>query len=505
MKSVFILSTLTILLSHSAFAQSCWSLSLGYPCCKTNCNSIYTDSDGEWAVENDVWCGIDSSCGKPSQNDDDDCWSLPYPCCEGNEIVLSDETGDWGVENGQWCGIRKTEEPDLPIITKSRTTTKSKSSEKPKPTDASPTTADTGGKFLIPTTAGQVVPTHEPKECTPPDIFSYGQCCHGPDLKAYAQCGGIGYEGPNCCQAGTVCTEINEHYSHCEPNLKAPIRPVMDIDKGIHGGPWCKPPNCVVTANYTGFRWGYDPVLDKGCEIPEYECYELMNKTWGPQKYPVGTEKGVTTRYYDCCKPSCSWPGKADVFHPVRHCAVDGTTLIEDQEAPSACQKDVKGTAHMCESQQPWAVSDSLSYGFAAAALPGGESVSCCKCYALTFSDPPIRGKQLVVQVTNTGADVGSNQFDLQIPGGGVGIFDACTNMYGLPSGSNGWGKQYGGINGIEDCESFPESLKEGCRWRFNWLLGADNPKMTFVEVDCPKVLTDITGCIRKDAKVSDD
>ena len=64
-------------------------------------------------------------------------------------------------------------------------------------------------------------------------------------------------------------------------------------------------------------------------------------------------------------------------------------------------------------------------------------------------------------------------QFDLQIPGGGVGIFDACTNMYGLPAGSNGWGKQYGGITGIEDCETFPESLKEGCKWRFNWLLGA--------------------------------
>jgi len=45
--------------------------------------------------------------------------------------------------------------------------------------------------------------------------------------------------------------------------------------------------------------------------------------------------------------------------------------------------------------------------------------------------------------------------------------------MYGLPAGSNGWGKQYGGITGIEDCETFPESLKEGCKWRFNWLLGA--------------------------------
>jgi hypothetical protein len=506
MKSTIIILTSIVLLSHSAFAQSCWSTSLGYPCCKTNCDVVVTDGDGDWGVENDEWCGISNSCGKSSASEDA-CWSLAlgYPCCEpGTTAIYTDDSGDWGVLNDDWCGIQ---EEELPIVTKTKTTTTPKSKDsttKTKDNKPGPSTADTGGKFLIPTTAGQAVPTYEPIECTPPDIFSYGQCCHGPDLKAYAQCGGIGYEGPNCCQAGTVCTEINEHYSHCEPNLKAPIRPVMDIDKGIHGGPWCKPPNCVVTANYTGFRWGYDPVLDKGCEIPEYECYELMNKTWGPQLYPVGTEEGVTTRYYDCCKPSCSWPGKADVFHPVRHCKVDGTTLIEDQEAPSACQKDVVGTAHMCENQQPWAVSDSLSYGFAAAALPGGESVSCCKCYALTFTDPPIRGKQLVVQVTNTGSDVGSNQFDLQIPGGGVGIFDACTNMYGLPAGSNGWGKQYGGITGIEDCESFPESLKEGCKWRFNWLLGADNPKMKFAEVECPKVLTDITGCIRKDAKQSD-
>ena len=233
------------------------------------------------------------------------------------------------------CGIKKEEE--LPIVTKTKTTIKSDSNTKtPTKTKAEeeegPKTADSGGTFLIPTTAGQVVPTYEPIECTPPDVFSYGQCCHGPDLKAYAQCGGLEYEGSTCCQAGTLCTVVNEHYSHCEPNLDAPIRPVMDIDKGVHGGPWCKLPNCVVTANYTGFRWGYDPVLDKGCEIPEYECYDLINKTWGPQEYPVGTEEGVTTRYYDCCKPSCSWPGKADVFHEVRHCAVDGITLIDDQE-----------------------------------------------------------------------------------------------------------------------------------------------------------------------------
>lgn len=489
MKSLLILSTVAALVS-SVTAESCWSTALGYPCCSTSCDVVYEDADGEWGFEED-WCGITENCGSTAT---DSCWSLPdYPCCSSSvTTAFTDESGDWGVENDEWCGIKKDDDDDedLPIETIKPTTT----------IHVSATTAESGGTFLIPTTAGQVVPTYAPLECEPPDVFSYGQCCHGPDLEAHKQCGGKNYTGSTCCQAGTICKFVNEHWSMCEPSLNAPIRPVMDIEKGIHGGPWCKPPNCVITANYTGFRWGYDPVLDKGCEIPEYECYDLLNKEWGPQEYPVGEEEGVTTRYYDCCKPSCSWPGKADVLQPVNHCSVDGVTLIPDFEAPSACQKDVVGTAHMCESQQPWAISDSLSYGFAAAALPGGESESCCKCYALTFTDPPIRGKQLVVQVTNTGADVGSNQFDLQIPGGGVGIFDACTNMYGLPAGSNGWGKQYGGILSIEDCETFPESLKEGCKWRFNWLLGADNPKMKFAEVECPKELTDITGCIRKDA-----
>jgi len=46
MKSAIVLSTLTVLLSHSAFAQSCWSTSLGYPCCKTNCEVLDTDDNG---------------------------------------------------------------------------------------------------------------------------------------------------------------------------------------------------------------------------------------------------------------------------------------------------------------------------------------------------------------------------------------------------------------------------------------------------------------------------
>ena len=70
----------------------------------------------------------------------------------------------------------------------------------------------------------------------------------------------------------------------------------------------------------------------------------------------------------------------------------------------------------MCTNQSPWAVSDSLSYGFAATTIAGGtESSWCCACYELTFTSGPVAGKKLVVQATNTGGDLGSNQFDLAV------------------------------------------------------------------------------------------
>ena len=84
----------------------------------------------------------------------------------------------------------------------------------------------------------------------------------------------------------------------------------------------------------------------------------------------------------------------------------------------------------MCNDNQPWAVNDDLAYGFAAASVAGkDESGWCCGCYELTFTSAGIEGKKMVVQVTNTGGDLGSNHFDLQIPGGGVGIFNGCETQ----------------------------------------------------------------------------
>jgi len=133
----------------------------------------------------------------------------------------------------------------------------------------------------------------------------------------------------------------------------------------------------------------------------------------------------------------------------------------------------------------------------------------------LTFTSTSIAGKKMIVQATNTGGDLSEGQFDLAIPGGGVGLckhqstaykldahllislvtVNSCTNERGAPS--SGWGAQYGGISS-NTCDSFPSALQPGCEWRFgDFFKDADNPTIDYKQVTCPKVLTDKTGCVR--------
>ncbi|KAF2127894.1 glycoside hydrolase family 45 protein [Dothidotthia symphoricarpi CBS 119687] len=206
----------------------------------------------------------------------------------------------------------------------------------------------------------------------------------------------------------------------------------------------------------------------------------------------IDAQSGKTTRYWDCCKSSCGWPGKANVNQPIRSCDKSDNPLA-DMNTQSACNG---GSAYMCTNQSPWAVNTNLAYGFGAVKLAGGsESTWCCSCYELTFTTGPVAGKKLVIQATNTGSDLGDNHFDLAMPGGGVGIYNACTNQFGAPA--QGWGQQYGGISQRSECDSFPTKLKAGCYWRFDWFMNANNPDVTFKQVTCPKAITDKSGCVR--------
>lgn len=95
---------------------------------------------------------------------------------------------------------------------------------------------------------------------------------------------------------------------------------------------------------------------------------------------------GTTTRYWDCCKGSCGYTGKAPVSSPIATCDINDSPLT-DVDAESGC---IGGPAYMCSDQSPWAVDDDLAYGFSAVNIVGGdESTWCCACYkyfiSLTF------------------------------------------------------------------------------------------------------------------------
>ncbi|XP_050300226.1 endoglucanase-like isoform X3 [Anthonomus grandis grandis] len=201
---------------------------------------------------------------------------------------------------------------------------------------------------------------------------------------------------------------------------------------------------------------------------------------------------GTTTRYWDCCKPSCSWKENVGTLDPVESCAADGETKL-NASVHSGCDWD--GTSYVCNNLQPWAVNDTFAYGFVAASFTGGvDNSKCCICLKLTFKNA-LAGKTFVVQNVNTGGDLGSNQFDIQIPGGGVGIFTrGCQTQWNAPS--SGWGQQYGGVTSDAECDELPTELQAGCHFRFGWYENADNPQVDFEQITCPTELTSLTGCV---------
>lgn len=80
----------------------------------------------------------------------------------------------------------------------------------------------------------------------------------------------------------------------------------------------------------------------------------------------------VHSRYWDCCSPSGSHPGKAAVNRPAKSCLKDGVTEASPN-AQSGCQG---GTSFSCLDYQPYVSKKdaSLSYAFGARAEVNGES-----------------------------------------------------------------------------------------------------------------------------------
>lgn len=91
---------------------------------------------------------------------------------------------------------------------------------------------------------------------------------------------------------------------------------------------------------------------------------------------------GQTTRYWDCCKPSCGWSQKTNSGKLIGTCNKNDQPLNDNGATKSGC--DSGGSAFMCSNQSPWAVNDTMSYGWAAVRISGStETTWCCACYEL--------------------------------------------------------------------------------------------------------------------------
>ncbi|CUA71252.1 Putative endoglucanase type K [Rhizoctonia solani] len=187
------------------------------------------------------------------------------------------------------------------------------------------------------------------------------------------------------------------------------------------------------------------------------------------------SQSGRTTLYWDCCKESCAWPGKANVSAPVQSCDISNNPL-SNNNVQSGCGT---GGAYACANHSPFAVNETLAYGFAAVKLQNSsEALWCCQCYELTFTSSTVRGQKMIVQATNTGDYSDNNHFDLMVPGGGVGDFvKGCATQYN--ASLTGWGARYGGVSKASECSQLPPALQAGCRWRFTWFKSASIPTVS--------------------------
>ena len=303
-----------------------------------------------------------------------------------------------------------------------------------------------------------------------------------------------------------------------------------------------------------------DPNLDAN-GFPTIESYGAPPAEY-TKDISATAKRGWNTRYWDACKPHCSWisdgqEGKTDTTTQESYVAGMTTTRncnIHDVEVPtftlaayvdgkqglnpnwmgytgtsSACGAAKEKGVFTCTDMAPIQVTENLSYGYVAGTADG----KCGKCYHLQYdghfknesqdnkpkaTHQALKGKHMVVMASNIGHDVaGGNpqlpagQFDLMVPGGGVGNFDALSLQVGVARsdlGVNDGGflsecqNKIGWDNTLEayqecvlaKCElifrDWPNMLR-GCKWFAEWYMAADNPTYYIEEVECPQYLID--------------
>ena len=325
-------------------------------------------------------------------------------------------------------------------------------------------------------------------QATWPAVANYGACggTSNHDCKDNAACAAClpGSDGtPYSCQRG------NEYYWQCKP--------------GISSSPSTPAPSPAAPTP----------------SVPPFT----------PPESSEGLAK--TTRFFDGCKPTCAWP--TNVKKPLHMGPVSTCTneFLPNGTQPHNTDPNVKsvcagggtgpGAAYTCLDRAPFTENGQM-FAFAASNSP------CCECFELTFLDTAVdgngqkcrgcssyngelAGETLIVQVVNSGADLGGKHFDLMIPGGGMGIFNGLAGtgaQNGPPLFPNStyeaWGQRYGGVSTKSECYGLPVPAQAGCLWRFEDFKGADNPGVSFRRVSCSSypTLYEKSGCFLEEDRL---
>ena len=252
-------------------------------------------------------------------------------------------------------------------------------------------------------------------------------------------------------------------------------------------------------------KYGKDCLKDEDCCCIYQKCqkYNWGNQCVGSAPQAKTNQKKMT-HYWDCGKPTCSWPGKNGT--PTSYCNLND--LNKPILGPSNEKSAVNGgNATTCKTQYPKLKkegNETILYGYVATS-GDPPSKPCGTCYELTFSNARKIDKARVM-VTN-GGDSDEGNFDFMVPGGGFGQFDGCTkSKYGgwNPNAVKDNAAQYGGFYSEKDCEkAFPgdKDAETACRdilFGVLYQIGCDKGKYPgdlFIEsekqIECPKILTD--------------
>lgn len=314
-----------------------------------------------------------------------------------------------------------------------------------------------------------------------------------------------------------------------------------------------------------------EPVSSSSVTLSESSSSGVSSPGGSIDSYPVptlnslllsnGSGEGWSSRYWDACRAHCSQLSATDTSSQAAYEAagtVARTCNIKGYEIPvftidvasltneywtgwkvvgNSCNasnqsEGIASTsdgAFACMDMAPIQVNDTLSYGFVASAP---NATACGECFHLQFnggagekghvfyhdgdrvkaSHTALKGKHMIVMSSNIGTDVEEGQFDMMVPGGGVGMFDALSTQVGVNMAGF---VQYGGflstcqqelpgmfdspLADLQNCvknycaqsfTGFPDLLR-GCNWFADWYMAADNPSYYWEKVECPQYLVD--------------